>query len=74
MKKLKVDLSKNKTQLKGERGLCPYCGSENINYDNLYLDGESICFPALCDNCNNEFNEWYDLNYSGQWGHPLKKK
>lgn len=74
MKNLEVDMSKDKKDLGGERGVCPYCGGENIDYDSLELEGESLYFPATCNDCGNEFNEWYDLEFSGQWGYPLKKK
>jgi len=74
MKNIKVDESKDKVELDGERGCCPYCGSEDIDYDALELEGESLYFPATCNECGNEFNEWYELEFSGHWGYPIKKK
>lgn len=74
MKNFEVDFSKDKKYVGSEKGVCPYCGGESLNYGLLELDDESLYFPATCRDCGNEFNEWYVSTFSGQWGHPLKRK
>jgi hypothetical protein len=74
MKNFKVDTNKNKINLHGQKGICPYCDSENIDYGELYLDNESLYFPIVCVECGNEWAEWHDLKFVGNYGYPLKKK
>ena len=74
MNKFEIDETKEKVEFDGERGVCPYCGSENVDYDASELEGESLYFPAICNDCNNDFNEYYKLEFTGHWGYPLKKK
>lgn len=48
-----------------EQGVCPYCGSTNINYDSAELDDEMVSYPATCNRCKRNFVEWYHLDFVG---------
>ena len=74
MKKIVLDFDSDKQDLGGERNVCPYCGSDDIDYSALELEGESLYFPAHCNHCDNDFNEWYELNFVGHWGYKKKGK
>ena len=45
-------------------GICPHCESENVEYGNSRLEGDSMGYEMTCQNCGKEFIEWYDLVYS----------
>lgn len=46
-----------------EAGTCPYCNSENINYGDTTLDAESLAYNCICNDCKQDFQEWYVLEY-----------
>jgi len=48
-------------------GICPKCGSDNLNYETNVNDGDSLYYPFVCDNCGCEGREAYNLNYSETW-------
>lgn len=45
-------------------GLCPKCGSENINWYDSELQNNFVIYNAQCDDCNCEFSEEYKLVYN----------
>ena len=47
------------------QGHCPKCGSDDINYGESELSGESIYYEADCNECGSMLHEWYDLKFSG---------
>ena len=48
-------------------GVCPVCGSTDIEYDVLEPEFPSgVYFPCECNNCHATFNEWYDTELYGQ--------
>ena len=47
-----------------EAGKCPKCGSENLNYGSLVIEGEGLKYPYDCEDCKFEGEEWYDLEFS----------
>lgn len=48
-----------------EEGKCPYCGSENITYGSLELEGGfHICYPCICDDCGTEYKEYYTIEFA----------
>jgi len=53
------------TLKKIEQGVCPYCGSMDINYDAIELKDEMLYYPAHCCDCGRSFEEWYDLVFAG---------
>lgn len=53
-----------KSQLQSnEEGKCPYCGSEDITYGSLELEGSNIYYPATCDDCGTEYQEHYTVQF-----------
>lgn len=48
-----------------ERGVCPVCGSEQITYCESDIDGDTIWYKCVCDQCDSTFNECYNLIYVG---------
>jgi len=49
-----------------EQGVCPYCGSVDVDYGAIeYEDDEMLYYPATCNECGREFEEWYNLSFSG---------
>jgi DNA-directed RNA polymerase subunit M/transcription elongation factor TFIIS len=45
-------------------GLCPKCGNDEITYLDGYVKDESYVYEVVCDSCETEFKEYYDINYS----------
>lgn len=45
-------------------GHCPKCGSDNLEYGNTELSGESIAYEFECRECGCEGEEWYNLTYA----------
>ena len=60
MKKEKVKILSN------EVGMCPYCNSQNIDYDSarFHTDG-MVSWRAICNGCHREFEEWHEMNFVG---------
>lgn len=52
------------TKSKRCAGICPACGSENITYCTGYVQDEDYVYEASCDDCEQEFIEYYDITYS----------
>lgn len=50
-----------------EPGRCPYCESEDIQYDAMeYANyGNYVYYPATCNKCHLYFQEWYHLSFEG---------
>jgi DNA-directed RNA polymerase subunit M/transcription elongation factor TFIIS len=49
---------------KTKQGICPKCGSEDLCYGDTELEGESMGYKFTCNDCENDFIEWYNLEYS----------
>ena len=45
-------------------GQCPNCKSNNLSYGETELEGNSLGYHFVCDDCKKSGMEWYDLNYS----------
>ena len=45
-------------------GQCPYCGSENINYEASYIIDDTLRYPAECEDCESNFDEDYAIEYA----------
>ena len=48
-----------------EQGTCPYCGSDEIDYDQCDHEDDMICYRATCCDCGRKFEEWYELKFAG---------
>ena len=45
-------------------GQCPICGSENLDYKCLEIaDGDMVFYPFICNDCNFQGRENYELSY-----------
>ena len=51
--------------LSNEQGQCPYCNSMDIDYGCIQLEDDMIYYPAHCNECGRDFEEWYDLTFTG---------
>lgn len=51
-----------------QEGVCPCCGSENIDYGSFELDMPTGgYFECTCNECGATFDEWYDITFNSQW-------
>lgn len=48
-----------------EQGLCPKCKSGNLNYGVAEFEGDMLYYPYTCDDCGQQGEEWYSLEFSG---------
>lgn len=46
-----------------EQGRCPKCGGYNINYEAIELLDDCLYYPAICNDCKTEFEEYYTLTF-----------
>ena len=46
-----------------ENGVCPKCGSENIEYGDTNISGDSLGYEFECQDCGCCATEWYDLTF-----------
>jgi len=49
-----------------QEGVCPNCKSEYIDYDLCEFEPAAVCYPATCNDCGCRWEEWYELQFSGQ--------
>jgi transcription elongation factor Elf1 len=54
---------KTKVKRTHQVGKCSHCGSENLEYEAIVLDGDMAGYPVTCKDCGAEGSEWYNLNY-----------
>lgn len=47
------------------QGSCPYCNSEDISYGSSSLEDDMVRYPAHCETCHRDFEEWYELKFVG---------
>jgi len=61
-----------KTYSNEELGICPRCGSDNLDFDGFTVDidgGElSVAYSATCDDCKLSFTENYNAEFCGNVG------
>lgn len=48
-------------------GQCPFCKSFNIDYDNVFQDGDVYDYLCTCKDCKKRFREAYHLEYDGMY-------
>lgn len=51
-----------------EQGVCPCCGSDDIEYGIAEVEFPTGVYQdCTCNKCGANFDEWYDIKFSGQW-------
>lgn len=50
-----------------EQGLCPYCGSEDIDYITSETENDNLDWYAKCNKCKKQFIEGYKITYVGMF-------
>ena len=63
-KKVKKE-DKTIKNLRNEQGVCPKCGSTNLEYEPAKNEGDMLCYPWKCNNCGADGEEWYELTFAG---------
>ena len=48
-----------------DRGCCPFCGEDNLEYGAVRFEGEMCYFPWECSTCKHKGEEWYSLEFIG---------
>ena len=47
------------------QGICPKCGEISLDYDAIRYTDEMCYYPYKCENCRQEGEEWYRLEFNG---------
>ena len=56
----------NKEDYKNEQGYCPKCGKMSLDYQPVRHTDDMMCyFPYKCEDCGQEGEEWYRLEFVG---------
>ena len=51
-----------------EENVCPFCGSEDIDFGVMEpIDGDSIFHDCTCNNCDETFRSFYGLTFESHW-------
>jgi len=45
------------------QGVCPVCGSRDLDYGRDYPESEEIYYEWQCPDCGSEGKEWYSLAF-----------
>lgn len=48
-----------------KQGYCPKCGGGMLDYEAAKFEDDMMYFPYVCNNCEQEGEEWYSLNFDG---------
>ena len=48
-------------KLEQKMGICPKCGSEDIEYDGSCVEGEMYYYEVWCNKCGCEYREYHNL-------------
>jgi len=73
-KKFVLDDTLGQVQLSENVGECPYCHSDNVDLQGPDFQDGMIYYDGHCADCENDFVEWYEVEYNSTYGYPLKKK
>lgn len=46
-----------------ENGICPICCNRNLTYSTPIIDGETLIYPWICDDCKATGKEVYNLTF-----------
>lgn len=50
---------------KNEQGKCPKCGSHELEYESIRVEGDMAYYRYTCNDCGQEGEEWYSLEFAG---------
>lgn len=50
-----------------EKGKCPVCGIEDLNYGTLEVDDIGVIYPWNCNECGAVGEETYELDFTGHY-------
>ena len=53
------------SKLFNEAGKCPYCGSEDLDYEGMEPEDDMVYYPWTCSYCGASGEEWYNLAFIG---------
>lgn len=57
-------LVKENNKIGYEAGICPNCGADLQNYEEVEWYDDSIGYPFTCSKCGKSGEEYYNLSYS----------
>jgi len=73
MKKFEFEDKGGFVPLHGEPGMCPYCDSIVIEYEGSEIDETGVTYKVECTECNGKWIETYEVQFSDNWGFPIKE-
>ena len=47
--------------MENKQGVCPHCGSKNVEDKNLFVEGGRLCLLTVCNDCDGHFVEVFDV-------------
>jgi len=50
-------------KITNEPGICRVCGSHDIDYGEMNVDGDTVGYDWNCVECNSDGTEWYSLTF-----------
>lgn len=57
---------KTKEESNGHKeGVCPICGSKNLEYNTKNVESNSFWYDIECEDCKTTFSECYELKFIG---------
>ncbi len=62
---MEINNWKFEEKLLNEKGVCPKCRHEDLDYDVMEIADDMIYYPYKCNNCGLEGEEWYYLSFNG---------
>lgn len=48
---------------KQQEGICPVCGSDDLDYHSYEVEGTQLSYQWECNDCHSQGTEWYSLNF-----------
>lgn len=67
-------MSKKKKVIISQKGHCPHCGSNSLNYDDYNFNADSVIFNYACKECSFLGYEEYSCQFIGHsdtYGHQF---
>jgi len=64
---MKQEQNEEYKKVSERHGVCPKCGSEDINYSGKDRQDYYLIYPAICNKCHASWNEVYNIVPNGCW-------